>query len=613
MASQSEVTHVKETKMSKKDTMAEMNSRLAKVELAMGEEQDKFEEFGQRVEELERGKDELREEMQGALNVVASECRTLIKALEETLLGKINGLDTKVTKLEAELKDSKEELVLCRKAIAQAPSGTPVSPSPSRVDVPKPKLYGGSRNAKELDNFLWSLEQYFKALSITEDAKKIDTATLYLDNTAMVWWRRRSGDIEKGSFTLDTWEEFKKELKRQFYPEHAEEEARAKLRRLQQKGSIRDYVKEFSEVLLEIPDYPDKEAFFAFKDGLQHWVKMEIQRHGAQDLATAISIAESLVEFKKAEKPKSFKDKGGKGKSGGDAHQSKEAKQSRFKEGHSSKDSKGERPPLKCFFCNGPHRARECPTKAKLAALVEEREESPHESKMGSLQLLSAIKAKMEAPKMEKKGRLFLEAKIGGQLVKALVDTGASNNFLQHHEAKRLGIPFKEERGWLKAVNSEPRPIFGVAHNVEVRLGDWCGRANFSIVPMDDYPVVFGMEFMDQVKAIPIPFANTMCILEEGNASMVPLSREVSLRSKQLSTLQCSKGIKKGQPTFLATLKEEEGNSSNLELPREISQVLEEFKDVMPPSLPKKLPPKREVDHKIELIPGATPPSAVPY
>ncbi|KAH7687940.1 PspA lactotransferrin-binding region domain-containing protein [Dioscorea alata] len=164
MASQSEVTHIgKETKMSKKNTMAEMNSRLAKVELAIGE-QDKFEDFGQRVEELERGKDELREEMQGALDVVA---------LEETLLGKINGLDVKVAKLEADLKDSKEEFVLCRKAIAQAPSGIPVSP-PSRVDVPKPKMYGGSRNAKELDNFLWSLEQYFKALSITEDAKKCE-------------------------------------------------------------------------------------------------------------------------------------------------------------------------------------------------------------------------------------------------------------------------------------------------------------------------------------------------------------------------------------------------------------------------------------------------------
>lgn len=35
---------------------------------------------------------------------------------------------------------------------------------------------------------------------------------------------------------------------------------------------------------------------------------------------------------------------------------------------------------------------------------------------------------------------------------------------------------------------------------------------------MDDYPIVFGMEFLDGVRAVPIPFANTMCILSEGNA-----------------------------------------------------------------------------------------------
>ena len=53
MASQSEVTHPgKEAKMTKKDAMADINSKLAKVELAMGEEQDKFEEVGQRMEEL---------------------------------------------------------------------------------------------------------------------------------------------------------------------------------------------------------------------------------------------------------------------------------------------------------------------------------------------------------------------------------------------------------------------------------------------------------------------------------------------------------------------------------------------------------------------------------
>ena len=42
-------------------------------------------------------------------------------------------------------------------------------------------------------------------------------------------------------------------------------------------------------------------------------------------------------------------------------------------------------------------------------------------------------------------------------------------------------------------------------------------------------------------------------------------------------------------------------------MPKEIEEVLDEFKDVMPPKLPKRLSPRREKDHKIELEPGAKP------
>jgi hypothetical protein len=42
-------------------------------------------------------------------------------------------------------------------------------------------------------------------------------------------------------------------------------------------------------------------------------------------------------------------------------------------------------------------------------------------------------------------------------------------------------------------------------------------------------------------------------------------------------------------------------------------EILKEFKDVFPNDLPKGLPPKRHVDHKIELLPEATPPSKATY
>lgn len=83
--------------------------------------------------------------------------------------------------------------------------------------MPKPKHYLGAKDAKEIYNILWSLEQCFKALGV-KDTKKVDHAILYLGDTIMVWWRR-CGDMEHGTCTIANWDNFK-ELKKQFYPEH---------------------------------------------------------------------------------------------------------------------------------------------------------------------------------------------------------------------------------------------------------------------------------------------------------------------------------------------------------------------------------------------------------
>ncbi|KAK3006223.1 hypothetical protein RJ639_015567 [Escallonia herrerae] len=125
------------------------------------------------------------------------------------------------------VEEMRQETVMCKRAIA---GGAVVTHSP--------------RDAKELDNFIWHMERYFEGASITDEKAKVRTATLYLTDTATLWWRRKHNDIEKGLCTIDTWNVFKKEIKRQFYPENVTYEARKKLRELKHKSSIHDYVKD---------------------------------------------------------------------------------------------------------------------------------------------------------------------------------------------------------------------------------------------------------------------------------------------------------------------------------------------------------------------------------
>ena len=48
-------------------------------------------------------------------------------------------------------------------------------------------------------------------------------------------------------------------------------------------------------------------------------------------------------------------------------------------------------------------------------------------------------------------------------------------------------------------------------------------------------------------------------------------------------------------------------------MPKEIEGFLDEFKDIMLPKLPKRLPHRREEDHKIELESGAKSLAMQPY
>ena len=84
------------------------------------------------------------------------------KAFEERM-------DTLCDKVLAMIKEFQErtrslegEIVLLKRATVH---GTPSTsnPPPAKVRVLEPEPFGGARNAKDLENFLWDMEQYFIA------------------------------------------------------------------------------------------------------------------------------------------------------------------------------------------------------------------------------------------------------------------------------------------------------------------------------------------------------------------------------------------------------------------------------------------------------------------
>ena len=66
--------------------------------------------------------------------------------------------------------------------------------------------------------------------------------------------------------------------------------AKKNMKRIKHMGSIREYVKEFSTLMLEIPNMSKEELLFNFIDNLQSWAEQELRRRGVQDLATTCRL-----------------------------------------------------------------------------------------------------------------------------------------------------------------------------------------------------------------------------------------------------------------------------------------------------------------------------------
>ncbi|KAL0319906.1 UNVERIFIED_CONTAM: hypothetical protein Sradi_5252100 [Sesamum radiatum] len=83
----------------------------------------------------------------------------------------------------------------------------------------------------------------------------------------------------------------------QFFPENVEYNARRALRKLEHTGSMQDYVKSFSALMLDIRDMSEKDKLFTFIEGLKPWARLELQRQRVTDLGSAMKAAERLTDF----------------------------------------------------------------------------------------------------------------------------------------------------------------------------------------------------------------------------------------------------------------------------------------------------------------------------
>ncbi|KAK3042265.1 hypothetical protein RJ639_001860 [Escallonia herrerae] len=192
---------------------------------------------------------------------------------------------------ESKFQELQDRVELLSRAVVNTPArGAEHS---SRPRVPQPKSYGGARDSKEVENFLFDIEQYFLAIRVDSEATKVSVATVYLVGDAKLWWRKKYAEIEDGYCVINTWDLLKRELKSQeHHIQHDESVVGMQAHRL-----VREYCQAFSALMLDISDMSVVDRLFFYMEGLKPWARTELNRRRVNNLNEANIAAQSLSDY----------------------------------------------------------------------------------------------------------------------------------------------------------------------------------------------------------------------------------------------------------------------------------------------------------------------------
>lgn len=236
-----------------------------------------------------------------------------------------------------------------------------------------------------------------------------------------------------------------------------------------------------------------------------------------------------------------------------------------------------------------------------------------------------------------------------------LLDCGATGNFIRSefvvdHQLKSSSLPSPDV---ITLADGSKQSAGSIVNAASLRIGSYTDQLDFVSLPLVGYDVILGMPWLDHYNpSIDWKSRKMKFVGEDGKqhdikctagspAKSVPVSvkpKSGSCRSSGSgSTLnviaykQLKHQLRTRPDEFVSgffvfpqdllapSSNESVLNNINSEIKDEggtsaaARRLVAEYRDVFPDDLPPGLPPAREVDHKIELIPGSSPPSRPTY
>ncbi|XP_073049506.1 uncharacterized protein [Primulina eburnea] len=250
----------------------------------------------------------------------------------------------------------------------------------------------------------------------------------------------------------------------------------------------------------------------------------------------------------------------------------------------------------RCFRCGGVgHVVKNCPVKG----------EKGKERVQG--RIFTMTKEGANPDSSVKSGTIL----ISGKAAITLIDTGATHSFMSEIFLRSLNVvPFYEPLDYsiLLPSGDEIWPS-SILKGCTIQVNEKIYFADLIIIPMVAFDVILGMDWLSSYRAVIDCMAKTVRFPAEGDDGGIFESLGISFGNPYISCLKAQKMLSKGCQGFLAAVID-----VNTEMTTKLNEieVVRDFPDVFANDVPG-LPPDREVEFVIDLIPGTAPISKAPY
>ena len=205
-----------------------------------------------------------------------------------------------------------------------------------------------------------------------------------------------------------------------------------------------------------------------------------------------------------------------------------------------------------------------------------------------------------------------------------LIDGGASGNFISQAFVQEHHLPTKtstKNHSVVLADGTEYR-IHQYMHNARIKMGRYRDKLDVEVIPLgNNYDLILGMPWLRQFN--PRIDFKTLSLAFDHREETILLATNHQESNDQdptslhlLSHVQLKRAARKGASMFLAvisTVAETKDPFTPDQDHPALAKLQLEFADLFRETLPTDLPPKRDIDHKIDLESGVPPPCRQPY